>query len=108
MSKQESISERMYYRLQTTGDRIYGLAKFQKMPLRPVLFIPRSSYHKLNKYLGANIETSTRKEFKLIVLDDNKQIVSLDFKILYTKVPVSESIEIALKSLYSGDNAPDI
>ena len=36
------------------------------------------------------------------------QTISLDLKCLFTKLPVSEANEIALRYLYSSDNAPDI
>ena len=110
--------------MRTTGAqpaRLYGLAKVHKneTPLRPVLSIPGSSYHNFNKFLtplfekipGANIETSTletRKKREMLVLDENEQIISLDLKCLYTNVPVCEAIEIALRRLYSGDDAPQI
>ena len=85
MKKQDLISDKIYQKLRTTGAqpaRLYGLAKVHKneTPLRPVLSIPGSSYHNLNKFLtplfekvpGANIETSTletRKKLEMLVLD---------------------------------------
>ena len=59
----------------------------------------------------ANIETNTndaRKTLEQIKLDKDKQILSLDVKSLYTKVPVNEAINIALRSLYARDDEPDI
>ena len=74
MMKQDEISENRYTRMRSTGGgggqlaRLYGLAKVLKVntPLRPVLSLPGSSYHNLNKVLaksfekieGANIETN--------------------------------------------------
>ena len=43
-----------------------------------------------------------------LTLEDDEQIVSLDVKSLYTNVTVGESIEIALRDLYSSNLAPDI
>ena len=42
------------------------------------------------------------------MLYENEQTVSLDNKSLYTIVPVSEAIEIALCKLYTTDYSPDI
>ena len=81
--------------------------------------IPGSSYYQLNKSLtplfdkvpGANIEASTldaRRQLESIKLGSVESIVSLDVKSLYTNVPVNEAIEIALRSLYSSDHAPEI
>ena len=57
MKKKDEISEGMYNRLRSTGAqpaRLYGLAKVHKQgtPLRPVLFLPGSSYYTLNKTLA--------------------------------------------------------
>ena len=88
-------------------------------PLRPVLSTPGIPYHNLNKVYtplfeqvpGANMETfslQAREKLENIKFDENDQIVFLDVKSLYTNIPVSETIEIALRSLYSSDNAPEI
>ena len=55
--KQELLIAKNYSKLRTTEAqlaRLYGLAKVHKneIPLRPVLLIPGSSYHKLNKFLN--------------------------------------------------------
>ena len=68
MKKKDEISEALYTRLRSTGAqpaRLYGLAKVNKpgTPLRPVLFLPCSSYDHLSrisakhfdKIEGANI-----------------------------------------------------
>ena len=98
-----------------------GLAKVHKKetPLRPVLSIQGSCYHKLNKFLtpffqkieGANIETNTndaRKTLEQIKLEKDEKILSLDVKSLYTNVPIKEAINIAQRSLYARDDKPDI
>ena len=41
-------------------------------------------------------------------MDEDELVVSLDVKSLYTNVPVEETIEIALKELYSSDEVPEI
>ena len=124
LMKQGKISDKIYQRLWSTGSQpaiLYGLAKVHKKDtlLRPALSIPGSSYENLNRFLtpffqkllGANIETNTqdaRKALESLTLEDDKQIVSLDLKSLYTNVPVGEVIEIALRELYSSNLAPDI
>ena len=57
MKKKDEIREALYTRLRSTGaqpGRLYGLAKVHKQgtPLRPVLFLPGSSYDNLNKTLA--------------------------------------------------------
>ena len=85
MRKKGKIPVKVYEALRSTGAqpaRLYGLAKVHKKetPLRPVLSIPGSCYHKLNKFLtpffqkieGANIETNTndaRKTLEQIKLE---------------------------------------
>ena len=72
MRKKGKTSVKVYEALRSTGAqpaRLYGLAKVNKKEtlLRPVLSIPGSCYHNLNKFqtpffpkiAGANIETST-------------------------------------------------
>ena len=121
---QRKISDKIYQRLNSRGSqpaRLYGLAKVHKKdtPLRPVPSIPGSSYENSNRFLtpffqklpGANIETNTqdaRKALESLTLEDDEQIVSLELKNLYTNVPVGEAIEIALREVYSSNQAPDI
>ena len=124
MRNKGKIPVKVYEALRSTGPqpaKLYGLAKVHKKetPLRPVLSIPGSCYHKLNWFLtpffqkieGANKETNTndaRKTLELIKLEKDEQILSLDVKSLYTNVPVKEAINIALRSLYARDDKPDI
>ena len=114
-TEQELLIAKNYSKLRTTEAqpaRLYGLAKVHKneIPLRPVLLIPGSSYHKLNKFLnqflktvvGANIETSTldaREKFEKLLLAKIEKIVSLDVRSLYTNFSVSKAIEIAYRLL---------
>ena len=55
-----------------------------------------------------NISNDARKSLEQIKLEKDKQILSLDVKSLYTNVPVKETINIALRSLYARDAKPDI
>ena len=60
---------------------------------------------------GANIEKSTldaQRKLESIKLEHDESIFSLDVKSLYTNAPVNEAIEIAVRSLYSSDHAPEM
>ena len=119
--KQGKISDKIYQRLRSAGSqpaRLYGLAKVHKKdtPLRPVLSIPGSSYENLNRFLtpffqklqGANIKTNTQDAREALEsLENDELILSLDVKSCYTNVPVGETVEIALRELYSSNLAPD-
>ena len=110
MRKKGKIPVKVYEALKTTGAqtaKLYGLAKVHKKetPRRPVLSIPRSCYHKLNKFLtpffqtieGANIETNAndaRKTPEQIKREKEEKIISLDVKSLYTNVPVKKPLTL--------------
>ena len=124
MKKQDLRFKKTYQKLKSTGQKpavISGPAKVHKTstPLRPVLPIPGSPDQKLKKFLlplferapRFKIESSilhAREKLETIEPEEKEQTISSDFKSLYTNVPVSEAIEIALRSIYSSDNAPDI
>ena len=103
--------------------KLYGLAKVQSETRHCALFrqartTTGSPYHNLNKFLtsvskrvsGANIETSSlqARELESVELEENEQIIFLDFKNFQTNAPVFDAIEIALRSSYSSDNTLDI
>ena len=80
-------------------------------PLRPVRFLPGSSYYNLNKVLakifekieGTNIETNqldAREFLEGTNLEPHENLISLDVKSLYTNVPLKKAIDIALRKLY--------
>ena len=86
--------------------------------MRPVSSIRGSSYYILNKLLaplfemvpGAIMEISSliaREKFEILELEANEQIVSLNVKNLYNRVPTLEAIGVVLRCLYSSDNPPD-
>ena len=100
---------------------MYALANVHKSetPLGPVLTLPGRSYENLNKMLaklfnnidGANIEINTndaRETIENIALDQDKTIISLDVKTLYTNVPLNKEIEIAFQKLYSQECPPEV
>ena len=123
MEKKDEISEPLYIRWRSTGaqpPRLYGLAKVRKQGtlLRPVRYLPGSSYNNLNKTLakyfdeseGVNIETNTQMAREILEnteLDSDESIISLDRKSLYTNVPLKEVVEIALRRLYEQVNPPE-
>ena len=101
--------------------RLYGLAKVHKKnnPLRPVLSLPDSSYYKLNKVLaklfekieGATVETKSLDEREIlesINLEPNENLISSIVKSLYSKVPLKQAIDTALRELYVEDETPSI
>ena len=101
--------------------RLYGLAKVHKknIPLRPVLSVPGSPYHKIaqkvTEWLSvvpeSKINSSTQKTLDSMtnVMEHDKVIISFDVTSLYTNVPVKEAIQEASDRLYSGDvQAPSV
>ena len=123
MKKKDEISEAKHNGLRSTGARparLYGLAKKHKQgtPLRPVLYLPGSSYDNLNKTLakyfdeieGANIEKNTQMSREILMKTEfysDENIISLDVKSLYNNVPLKEAVEIALRRLYEQINPPE-
>ena len=51
---------------------------------------------------------AARVMIKNIKLDSDESIISLDVKNLYTNVPLKDVIDIALKTLYSQNELPDL
>ena len=110
------ISKEMYDDLRSTGHqppRLYGLAKVHKTdtPMRPVLSMPGSAYHKIGKQIATwlsevpeyQINTSTKKicdSLKDIKLRPDEELVSFDVSSLYTNVPVKEAIEVCANLLF--------
>ena len=118
MKKGSLLSKKNYQKFRSTGAQPARLHK-NRIHLRPVLSIPGTSYYNFNKFLAplfdkvpcVNIETSTldaRRKLESIKLGVDESLVSLDVRSLYTFVPVNDAIEIALRSLYSSDHAPEM
>ena len=121
-----NIDEHLYAKLKPIGSqpaRLYGQAKVHKQscPVRPVLSMPGSSYHKigiqiaewLSKVKECQINSSTKKiadSLKDIHLEEEEEVVSFDVSSLYTNVPVNEAIEYCADMLYNGkkDNIPPV
>ena len=70
-----------------------------------------SSRHFFDKVSAAYIETSTlnaRRKLESLKLGPDESIVSLDVMSLYTNVPLNEATEVALRSLYCSEHAPEM
>ena len=114
---EEQISQKAFDMLKPVGSkppRLYGLAKVHKkdIPVRPVLSMPGSAYHKIGKFLAqfvshvpeCNINTSSKHisdKIKSVHLDEGEELISFDVVSLYTNVPVIESIEDCANLLYN-------
>ena len=104
------ISKELFEDLKPRGSqpaRLYGLAKVHKnnVPMRPVLSMPGSAYHKVAEYVAkclsvvpeCNINASTKHicdSLKTISLEVDEEVVSFDVVSLYTNVPVMEAINV--------------
>ena len=118
MNENNKINDSLYLKLKPIGSqppRLYGLAKVHKddTPVRPVVSMPGSAYHKIAKEVTSwlsvveecNINSSTKQisdKLPNIQLNQNEELVSFDVKSLYTNVPVNEAIEDCTNLLYSG------
>ena len=83
------------------------------MPVRPVLSMPGSSYHRIGTLVAdwlseveeCKINSSSKQvseSLNSIHLGEDEEIVSFDVSSLYTNVPVAESIEVCANLLFSG------
>ena len=106
---ESKINEQLYLKLKPKGSqppRLYGLAKVHKKdtPLRPVLSMPGSAYHKIGEKVAewlsvvqeCRINSSSKlvaERLKNIDLNENEVVVSFDVSSLYTNAPVQEAIE---------------
>ena len=84
------------------------------IPLRPVLSMPGSPYHKIAQKVAellsvvseTKVNSFTQKtvdSWKRTTLEFDEVIISFDVTSLYTNVPVKEAIQEAADRLYSGD-----
>ena len=124
--EENKIDEVLYHRLKPMGSqpaRLYGLAKVHKedIPMRPVLSMPGSVYHRIAEYVAehlakvpqCNINTSSAaicERVKEVRLEEDEELVSYDVVSMYTNVPVHEAIQICTDMLYSltPDKRPNI
>ena len=116
LKNNNKIDQELHEELRPKGSqpaRLYRLAKVHKenTPLRPVLSMPGSAYHKVAKKVAewlsvvpeCNINSSTKSvsdSLKNFQLNEDEELVSFDVTSLYTNVPVMEAINICTKKLY--------
>merc|ERR1711888_564566 len=117
LQQENKIDEALYQRLKPMGSqpaRLYGLAKVHKedTPMRPVLSMPGSAYHKVAEYVAeqlanvpqCSINTSTAaicEKVREMRLGEDEELISLDVVSLYTNVPVLEAIQVCTDMLYN-------
>ena len=125
--KDKFLDKDTYERIRPVGTatpRMYGVPKLHKegTPLRPILSMINSPQHELAKWLADILKPVVKKFSKHTVkdsyefcqdLDDfvNSDdggyfMCSFDVKSLFTNVPLKETIEICLDSLYRDDEIP--
>ena len=125
LKESEEIDEYLFDKLKPIGSqpaRLYGMAKVhkKKIPVRPVLSMPGSAYHKIGMQVAewltmvpeCGINTSSKKiadSLNDIKLGADEEIVSFDVTSLYTNVPLTEAIHTCADMLYNGINtAPPV
>ena len=116
LQQEKKIDDDLYEKLRPRGSqpaRLYGLAKVHKTdtPMRPVLSMPGSAYHKVAEYVAqqlanvpqCKINTSTdtiSKKIRETKLEEDEEMISFDVVSLYTNVPVLQAIEVCTDMLY--------
>ena len=109
LKEEGKIDEDLFNKVKPRGSqapRLYGLAKVHKanIPVRPVLSMPGSAYHKVAQQVSewlstipeAQINSSAKQvsdKIKSLKLAHDEEMVSFDVEGLYTNVPVREAIE---------------
>ena len=122
LKKQGSIDNNTYSKIFPSGSqpaRFYGLPKLHKHvdhstppPLRPIVSSINSYNYKLSKYLCSLLsplvpnDYTTKDSFTFVDELNNqdinsKYIVSFDVKSLFTNIPLTETIDIALDLLFT-------
>ena len=123
--KEGKLSESVYDRIRPTGSirpRMYGLPKIHKphpIPLRPILSMVGSAYHEMARWLTEVLQPVLRKFSSHVVKDSftfaelirdydklgaDSFMCSFDVKSLFTNVPILETIDICLDTLYRSDD----
>ena len=122
LQREGQIDKELFNELKPVGSqppRLYGLAKVRKddVPLRPVLSMPGSPYHKIGQKIAdwlsvlpeSKINSSTKQvadQMNSTILQDDEVIVSFDVSSLYTNVPVNEAIHKAADLLFESNATP--
>ena len=128
--EENQISAEVYNRIRPTGSvrpRMYGLPKVHKtepIPLRPILSMVGCAQHEMARWLAEILQPVLNRFSTLLVKDsfefckvlrdfgpvqEDSFMCSFDVKSLFTNVPIDETIEICLDTLYRSDiQPPDI
>ena len=128
--KENQISAEVYYRIRPTESvrpKMHGLPKVHKtepIPLRLIPSMAGCAQHEIARWL-AEILQPVLNRFSALLLKDSFEfckvlrdfgpvqedsfMCSFDVKSLFTNVPIEETIEICLETLYRSDiQPPDI
>ena len=108
----------LYSHLYPTGSqpgKVYGMCKVHKdgYPLRPVISMINTAEYNLAKWLDNYIKPNIPCQYSVVstnefldnlkhtVFDKTDKIVSFDVVSLYTNIPLMETIDLIVESLYS-------
>lgn len=118
LKKDSIITDRTYNDLHVSGSQpgiLYGLPKIHKpnLPFRPIFRACGTATYSLAKFLVPLLAPITENEFTLknsyefasevrgLKLSDGMVMASFDVENLFTNIPVQETIDIAIDSLFS-------
>ena len=125
--KEKKISEDVYKRIRPVGSirpRMYGLPKVHKpnpIPLRPVVSMVGSAHHEISRWLADQLKPVVERFSSHTVKDsfsfcdilrekenigDEAFMCSFDVKSLFTNVPLDETLNICLDTLYRSEDVP--
>ena len=114
-----NISENDYKTLYVTGSSpsiLYGLPNIHKpnIPLRPIVSSINTPQYKLAKFIIPHINILSKNEYTLdnsrdlinsvseMHIDENYFMTSFDVESLFTNIPLKETIDIIVNSIYDG------
>ena len=116
-----SITENEYKNLYVCGSSpsvLYGLPKVHKLnlPLRPIVSSVNTPQYKLAKFIIPEISNLSKNEYVLenskdlinsvshLDIQDNHFMCSFDVESLFTNIPLKETINIVVNSIYNNNN----
>ena len=116
-----SITENEYKNLYVCGSSpsvLYGLPKVHKLniPLRPIVSSVNTPMYKLAKFIIPEIANLSKNEYVLenskdlinsvshLVVENSHFMCSFDVESLFTNIPVKETINIIVNTIYDNDN----
>lgn len=121
LKKSGILSEKAYNDLHVSGTNpgiLYGLPKIHKLliPLRPIFAACGTPTYKLAKFLVPILSPLTTNDFSIknsyqfasdirnLTITPEMVMASFDVESLFTNIPVSETIDIAVNSLFQNCN----